>query len=212
MKDFRFLFEKYALGQHRRPEWQIQKFLSKFHGKIAFDIGAYHGQYAKLFSKRFDQVYAFEPDREAAEFLSSLRLSNVLIYQMALSDRNGDELLYRYDGLFCPGIMETFELNMNTEKGDGQYNGVNPVKVRATTYDSFAPHLPVDLVKIDVEGAEFKVLEGMKQAFLNRQVRRIIVELHNMDREKELYFRLTNYGFNPYWIDSSHCFGSLDPW
>jgi FkbM family methyltransferase len=210
LKDFKFLFEKFLLNQHR-PEWQIQKFLGKIHGNIAFDIGAYHGQYAKLFSKRFQHVFAFEPDPEAAKFIEALDRPNIRVYQMALSDVEGEIPLYRYEGLFCPGLMETFDLKMHTAQADGQYKGVNPISVRVGTYDDFASDATVALVKIDVEGAEFKVLEGMRKALLNGKVERIIVELHNTQREQELHSLLSGYGFNLHWLDPSHCYGSLEP-
>src|SRR5712692_5177458 len=105
MKDFKFLFEKYALKQHR-PEWTIHKYLSKIHGQIAFDIGAYHGQYAAVFAKHFSQVLAFEPDPDSAKYIEGLNCPNIRVYQMALSDVEGEMPLYKYDGLFCPGMME----------------------------------------------------------------------------------------------------------
>lgn len=210
MKDYRFLFEKYVLGQHR-PEWQIQKYLSKIHGRIAFDIGAYHGQYSKVFTKHFQEVFAFEPDPNAAQFLESLRIRNLHVYELALSDMEYSAApLYRYDGLFCPGILDSFHLNMKTPQVDGDHQATSQIMVRVGTYDDFAADALVDLVKIDVEGAEFKVLAGMKKAFLNAKVRRVLVELHDADRafELETFFRMK--GFDLFWLDSSHLFARAD--
>jgi methyltransferase FkbM-like protein len=62
-------------------------------------------------------------------------------------------------------------------------------------------------VKIDVEGAEFLVLEGMKESFAKQRVMNILVELHDRDRKEELETILrSNFG-NVFWVDNQHLFG-----
>src|SRR6266487_979773 len=64
-----------------------------------------------------------------------------------------------------------------------------------------------DLVKIDVEGAEFLVLEGMKESLAKRRVRNILVELHDRGRKEELETILRNNFGDVFWVDHQHLYG-----
>ncbi len=61
--------------------------------------------------------------------------------------------------------------------------------------------------KIDVEGAEFLVLEGMKESLAKRRVRNILVELHDRGRKEELETILRNHFGDVFWVDHQHLYG-----
>jgi len=65
------------------------------------------------------------------------------------------------------------------------------------------------LVKIDVEGAEFLVLEGMRAKIKEHQIKRIIVELHNKENKSQLELTFTEHGYTVEWVDPDHLFASL---
>lgn len=65
--------------------------------------------------------------------------------------------------------------------------------VETRSFDSFR-HQTVDLLKIDVEGAEFMVLEGMKQNLSKGTIRRLIIEIHS-ERTSEITKTLEDYGY-----------------
>src|SRR6266568_2116354 len=79
---------------------------------------------------------------------------------------------------------------------------------RATFYVNSEPS--ADLVKIDVEGAEFLVLEGMRESFAKQRVRNILVELHDRDRKEELETVLKSNLAHVFWVDNQHIYGSRD--
>ena len=65
------------------------------------------------------------------------------------------------------------------------------------------------MVKIDVEGAEFLVLEGMRAKIKEHQIKRIIVELHNKENKSRLESTFTEYGYTVEWVDPDHLFATL---
>jgi FkbM family methyltransferase len=84
--------------------------------------------------------------------------------------------------------------------------GKEAVKVTARKLDDWWGEGQIDLMKIDVEGAEFKVLRGAKRIL--RLVKNLVVELHDRERKRELEITLANYGFNFTWLDPDHIFGT----
>jgi hypothetical protein len=63
----------------------------------------------------------------------------------------------------------------------------------------------IDLIKIDVEGAEFLVLRGAQKT-LDR-VRYVMVELHDLRRKSELEKALSDHSFSYRWVDLHHILG-----
>jgi hypothetical protein len=78
------------------------------------------------------------------------------------------------------------------------------------TFDRLLSEPTADLVKIDVEGAEFLVLEGMKESFASRRVSNILVELHDRDRKAELEAILNSNFSHVFWVDPQHLYGFRD--
>lgn len=132
-------------------------------GDIVFDIGANGGLYTLLASKivgSTGHVYAFEPgERELALLKNNLeknKVSNVTVINQAVSDRKSTaNFVVSQDG-----AMNSLAKNTHMYQ-----NVINTTTVETTSLDIFINefNIPkVDLIKIDVEGAEHLVLAGMK--------------------------------------------------
>jgi FkbM family methyltransferase len=118
------------------------------------DIGANHGKFLQqmLFLAPCGRHIAFEPIPELAEELRR-RFANARIESLALSDSNGTATFFRIVG------DEAF-----SGFSDRQFAGSSNVKqfeVRTARLDDVIPddYAP-SFIKIDVEGAEYLVLDG----------------------------------------------------
>jgi FkbM family methyltransferase len=139
-------------------------------GNVVFDLGAhagYHSLHASKLVGPNGQVWSFEPNPANARFLRKHidlnRAGNVHVMECAVSDANGE----------C-----AFDDGMNCFSGHLSNNGSR--KVRTISIDSAvaAGQLPVpDYLKIDVEGAEFKVLSGAIET-LRRRRPFVLLETH----------------------------------
>jgi hypothetical protein len=69
----------------------------------------------------------------------------------------------------------------------------------------------IDLVKVDVEGAEFLVLQGARKSLEEGRIQNMMIELHNRNRREELEEILAKNNFSSRWIDSDHLFASHNP-
>lgn len=219
LTDWRFIFNKWVLHQGRSPfyEKKVKKELRNFRGDLFVDIGANQGLYSIALAKNFRRVYAFEPNPKMVHLLNDRlkqrKISNVLVFAKALGDSIGRTTLYQDPHKGCGGstdtILSVFRYNPHTIPEGGKshvYIGKTGVEVDVSTYDNTV-EVPADLVKIDVEGAEFKVLDGMQNSLKARKVKEIIVELHDKTRREELEKKLDGYLLK--WIDDDHLRASL---
>jgi FkbM family methyltransferase len=136
------------------------------------DVGANIGQHSLFMSRLADQVHAFEPFAEVSNRLRRHiklnQLENVELHRIGLSDATEKLTFYAPTGR-NQGIG-SFDAS-TTGKGNQAAGELTPA--RGDEYYEEFPIGRVDLMKIDVEGFESKVLAGLEQTL--QQYRPIIV-------------------------------------
>jgi FkbM family methyltransferase len=122
-------------------------------------------------------IYAFEPfpdnfkKLQANISLNKLNGERVKLYNFAISDRSG---------------KASFSINADAEMGGSLVCKTGKaIEVETTTADDFIEKnriARVDILKVDIEGAEYGVFRSMKDETLSRIVN-IIAEVHPVDGE-----------------------------
>ena len=142
-------------------------------GETFLDIGANIGRYSIRLSSRFRNVHAFEPTPCTFLMLKhnveANEIENITLHQVAAW--NTDTKL-------------TFHLKNNPGGNSATMleNSIGTLTVEAEKLDNYIESLgKVDLVKIDVEGAEREVLAGMSR-IIEKHSPRIIVEVLEENR------------------------------
>jgi len=200
-------------------EKDVRNILKSIHGDCFYDVGANVGFYSLLLRHNFRQVYAVEPVpaniRRLKRGLSIRFVRNVRVVPVALSDKNGKATFYVnsdsrtvIDNLSASSLFERFEFRSCDHAPDRTYAG-SPISVETMTFDSLLSEPKADLVKVDVEGAEFQVLEGMRESLAVRRVNNILVELHDRDRKDELEAILSSNFSHVFWVDHQHLYGCM---
>jgi FkbM family methyltransferase len=138
-------------------------------GMVVVDVGANIGEITMVASKRVGssgRVLAFEPvARNLLELNKNIRenaLRNVTIIESGLSDYEGEVHIYHSCGQGAEND-EHFGLN-SIYVGSGE--GIPIQSIPLTTLDRFLQSRPqdrIDVVKIDIEGAELACLKGSEQ-------------------------------------------------
>ena len=201
-------------------ERNVRDLLKSIRGDCFYDVGANVGYYSLLLRHNFRQVYAVEPVpaniRRLKRGLSIRFVRNVRVVPVALSDKNGKATFYInsdsrtiIDNLSPSSLLERFEFRSCDHAPDRTYAG-SPISVETMTFDSLLSEPKADLVKIDVEGTEFLVLEGMRESLADQRVRNILVELHDRDRKDELEAILSSNFSHVSWVDHQHLYGCKD--
>ena len=149
-------------------------------GGTAIDVGANWGYFTLIAAAACGSagaVTALEPDpRHVAMLTGNIarnRLANVRALHAAASAAEGTVTLVGYDD-------EEANRGVSRVTADGEATGTGRhFEVRAVTVDGLTGGLPaIDLVKIDVEGAEDLVLQGMQAGLAAQRYRAILLELH----------------------------------
>lgn len=126
-------------------------------GMCFVDVGANIGYFTMLASRlvgKGGKVIAFEPFQYNVKLLYlSARANgfdNIEIYPFAVADRQG---LIAYDNMASNGVISEIENSLNSV--------LSTTLVYSVSLDGILQHLDrLDVLKIDVEGAEYMVLKG----------------------------------------------------
>lgn len=145
-------------------------------GMTVVDIGANIGYYttlAGLCAGPTGKVIAYEPDVDNFSFLNKNialnNLSNTRTLQTALSDKHGTATLY------------LTENNKGTHSFANNRNGKKAVTVQTETLDDSLWNInagKIDVLKIDIEGAECLALAGMKKTLAKNRDLIIFTEFY----------------------------------
>ena len=147
---------------------------------MVYDIGAHEGLWSEMCASLFapKNCFLFEPQREYQDRIrarqSRLGLDWTVV-PVALGDAEGKSQLHLTQNLAASSLLPPLgEGGLNS----GETKAVATEEVQVMTLDGLAGSKnlpPPDLVKIDVQGFEWRVLVGGKETL--SKARRMIVEV-----------------------------------
>ncbi len=142
-----------------------KSFLKPQDGEIILDLGAYNGDTALEFSKRFPdykKIIAVEPDKKT--------FKKLVVNTETLKTENHNVCISDFTGI------GSFAMNAgrNSAVGEGE-------KINVTTVDDLLKGEKVNLIKMDVEGEEVKAINGAKETILNNRPKMIISAYHRTE-------------------------------
>lgn len=152
-------------------------------GMTVFDVGANVGELTLLFSRFVGAsgvVHAFEPTGRGFERLGAVcraaSLRNVRLNRLALAEEEGPVSLHVYHGDYLSWStraarpLEDYGISVEPPSVE---------EAQAVTADLYCERngvAQIDLLKVDVEGAEFQVLVGARRMLIERRVRCVTFE------------------------------------
>jgi FkbM family methyltransferase len=174
-------------------------------GALVVDGGANMGGYSLLAARRAGRsgrVFAFEPDpRNFARLSARVRkLTNVQPVQKAIAAASGESLLFQ----------DTFHAGHTLV--DGRVGG-DGIAVEVTSLDEFvrAGGLPgLDVVKLDIEGAELLAVDGMQQLLRGERRPVVLCEVHPPITPQEFIAKIGTFGYRARVLDARLDAGSHD--
>ncbi len=177
---------------------------------VTVDVGANLGLYTRTLSRLSRKVHAVEPSRQMANLLRRTSAGNVVIHEVALSDRAGEaELIIPRDRNRLIHGLASLERHVQAQADD-----VAVQAVPMLTLDSLIDE-DVSFVKIDVEGHEMSVLDGARNTIaINQPVFLIEAEeRHRPGATGDVLRFFREHGYRGYFVSGGEAFSAegFDP-
>lgn len=159
----------------------------------ALDIGSNIGNHALFFSRYYQRVYGFEPNRKTFQLLkyNASLVNNVECFNIGLSSHDGKAVL-----AIDPANVGASRVASAPASGDTNERQ----EIELMKLDSLSHIIanPIGLIKIDVEGHELEVLKGGKET-IDKYKPLILFEQHPGDftggkSEVVEYLKSVGYG------------------
>lgn len=159
------------------------------------DLGSSDGKFLKYLAEKFKcQCYGVEPNHELGNSLQNTELIHVFNY--AIADKNTDVVFYvNKNDLDSANIIQPFSINDQK------------ITVKGVTFEGFLKSLKitsVDLIKVDIEGAEIGMFETTSDEIL-KNIKQISIEFHDFipalnlsEKVNKVIFRLESLGFRSF--------------
>ena len=189
---------------HDPEMYYITKLLKK--KRTIIDIGSNIGIYSYYFSSIFQNIKSFEPSKEVTEKLNILNKKNITIFNCALSDSSGEQEFFipimdlpmaREVKLYSHGSLENHNDVIKKSKIEKRL-----IKINKLDNYSFQN---VDLIKIDVEGHESKVIQGCLNTIKNNKPF-LIVEIeqrHIKKKINEVFQEIKQLGYDGHYLTNN---------
>ena len=197
----------YEIIKYRPTLNDSLKNLIRKENPIVFDIGANKGQSIERFNQIFINpiIYSFEPIKECFDELIANYGNDVKIFNLAFGEKKEIKILrVNKDS----GTSSFYKINQNYLNLYGNKE-IKQQQVNVNTLDNFVKKNNInniDLLKIDVQGFEKKILLGAKQILNNVKCIELEIIFTNYYDEKSSFKKiedvLAKYNFTLYNISS----------
>lgn len=152
---------------------------------VLFDVGANEGQSVTEFMRAFPQtqMHSFEPFPEAFISLekTAAPFPGVRVNRMAMGAKQGEADLYFNTNSVTNSLLPTARESASFWDQGQVMQTQGRVSVPVTTLDDYCKEQRIsriDLLKIDTQGFDLRVLQGGQAMLAARQIRSILLELN----------------------------------
>jgi len=165
-------------------DYQLHNFLKIKPGDVVFDVGANMGSFAIYAAKKGARVYAFEPIKENY---------NRLIANIKLNHLEQSITAFEY-GIYSHSGTQSLHISDNNKGGhsvldNGGHSAVEITIKRLADVFAELGVSSVDLLKIDIEGAEYEIFEHLTTDEAQK-IKKIVGEYHMFPDYSKHNFRV----------------------
>jgi FkbM family methyltransferase len=166
MNDFKNIIKKWFddnADYSHRLNYNLNK------DSIVIDLGGYKGWFTEQINNKFGcKIFCFEPVEQYAALIKDkfINFKNILVFPMAISIKNGKDVM-SVDG-------DASSMHIKTD---------NMIEINCITLDKIMLDYninQIDLIKINIEGEEYALLEYMVKNKLIKKCINIQIQFHKI--------------------------------
>jgi FkbM family methyltransferase len=193
-----------------------QSLFSNKKPRCIFDVGAHYGETALTYTDLFPEanIYSFEPFPDAVKKYkeNTSRYPKVKVFEKAFSN-------IEQESIFYINTSDATNSLLNSNKTDSWIDGAtetkHSIKVQTDTIDNFCEMMnieSIDILKLDVQGAELLVLEGAARMLESKKINVIYTEVEFIEIYKgqplfhEITAFLSTYNYQLFGLHTAHKF------
>jgi len=169
-------------GPNLEDPFLVQKLLLRDTGRLTIlDVGAYVGKVTMIYRDMFPRatIYCLEPFPDSFKELSRLADGKfVRPYKIALCETEGRANLQIDSDQSCNSLFPRPAAGAKYYPESSQ--NIGQVEIEVQTLDAFCDKegiTEIDILKLDVEGAELKVLNGASKRLRDKRIGLIYIEV-----------------------------------
>lgn len=202
-----------------------QKFKSKNDIKVIFDIGACHALESVEFAKRYEgaKIFTFEANPNTYEVCleNTKAYPSITVINKAVNDFDGTCKFYPIDKDKTITTWEDGNQGASSlYKANGAYDSIEKyvqyeIEISCTRLDTFCEQNNIDRIDVvwmDLQGAELKALKSMGSILDTVQIIHTELEMNPMYENQCLFDDVNEYlqqkGFELEWGNTNNYFGS----
>lgn len=148
------------------------------------DIGANYGFSSIPFIKRGIKTYMIDADSSNIDLITKAygNTSQIKILYKAISDVDGKIKFYNEEGIsVVSSIFPTNVFNKTDNRIEVEVDSITP----NTLIENYIDEENIDLMKVDIEGAEYKLFSSITDANI-KKVNKFMIEFHNNSSKYEV--------------------------
>ena len=155
-----------------------QKLLNNINVETVFDVGAATGEFIEKYKQMFPnaQIYAFEPRKDVFQYIKD-HYKYCNSFNIALSDKIGESSFFITKNTASSSLYKPIIEGNAIEKHTSISEKIN---VKTDTIDNFCKLNKIkriNLLKMDVQGAELDILKGATFLLENKNIDLIYTEV-----------------------------------
>jgi FkbM family methyltransferase len=171
------------------------------HSEVYYDVGASTGLFAIYAAATGKKVFTFEPESTNYYILQKNNFLNrdIIKHKMyninfALSDESGFHVISQEKYGEGQHLKTLNKLNSNDILKNFEHEQICITETLDNFLRIYNAPIP-NFIKIDVDGTEFKVLQGMSKLLSNDSLKKIFIEIEGSDNLKKIKEFLRNFSF-----------------
>lgn len=179
---FGFRISRLTKPDPHQDAFEMQKNIAG-NANVIFDVGAYVGEVALVYKHLFpgSKIYSFEPFPESYQKLKEnvATSDNIIAINKGLTNQSGKQKFY--SNKYAPtNSLLAASADADKNWGKDVLSNLESIQAEFSTIDEFVEEnniAEIDILKMDVQGAEHLVLKGAERSLSKGLVKLIYTEI-----------------------------------